>query len=189
MPDSVRRFRFGFSPNLCLANVELDRQCRPALLGLREYPHRPHVRRPRQALRRYVHARRGEHGDGLHRWAAGHNGRRLFRVETVAPGKAVPSPYYRHRGVDDRPVHCDRRQCMGMKLQREIKDVDLYVDVRPDTRFIRIIRDGGDVLASRLHTVPGWGHKDIEVAERDLSEIIAFAWHCAPIDGYIESPL
>lgn len=83
-------------------------------------------------------------------------------------------------------AHATDASAWGIKLQRKIKDVDLYADIWPEARFIHIIRDGRDVLASHLHTVPDWGHKNIEVAARDWSEIIAFARHRAPTDRYIE---
>ncbi|MEE2047635.1 sulfotransferase, partial [Nocardiopsis tropica] len=74
----------------------------------------------------------------------------------------------------------------GIKLQRKIRDVDEFARIWPRARFIHIVRDGRDVITSHLHTVPDWGHKDVETAARDWVEIISFARHRAPSGRYLE---
>lgn len=73
----------------------------------------------------------------------------------------------------------------GLKLQREIARVDRYARIWPCTRFVHIVRDGRDVAASHLRTVP-WGFRSIEDAAEGWLEVVAPPHRLASPDRYRE---
>ncbi|KHN91899.1 modular protein [Pectobacterium actinidiae] len=74
----------------------------------------------------------------------------------------------------------------GLKLQRRIKDVRDYATIWPNADFIHILRDGRDLAASHLKTVPEWGYQTIEEAAYGWLEIVANAHRSAPNARYQE---
>ncbi|KFX22322.1 sulfotransferase family protein [Pectobacterium betavasculorum] len=74
----------------------------------------------------------------------------------------------------------------GLKLQRRIKDVKNYAAIWPNADFIHIIRDGRDLAASHLKTVPEWGYQTTEEAAHGWLEIVANAYRSAPNARYQE---
>ncbi|KRR08758.1 aminotransferase class III-fold pyridoxal phosphate-dependent enzyme [Bradyrhizobium valentinum] len=55
-----------------------------------------------------------------------------------------------------RRAHTGARR-WGLKLQRKIAQVDSYARLWPRAHFVHIVRDGRDLAASHLKTVPDWG--------------------------------
>ncbi|MFJ9554001.1 sulfotransferase family protein [Nocardiopsis sp. NPDC101807] len=90
------------------------------------------------------------------------------------------------RALSEARARAQGARMWGIKLQRKIRDVDEFARIWPRARFIHIVRDGRDVITSHLHTVPDWGHQDVETAARDWVEIISFARHRAPSGRYLE---
>jgi Sulfotransferase family len=74
----------------------------------------------------------------------------------------------------------------GLKLQRRIRDVDVYARIWPRARFIHIVRDGRDLAASHLHSVPAWGFKSIPEAAREWLHVISRPHLVAPPGRYLE---
>ncbi len=74
----------------------------------------------------------------------------------------------------------------GIKLQRRIRDVDVYARIWPRARFIHIVRDGRDLAASHLYSVPGWGFKSIPEAAREWLHVISRPRLVAPPGRYLE---
>ncbi|MFP1746641.1 sulfotransferase family protein [Lonsdalea quercina] len=85
---------------------------------------------------------------------------------------------------------CRRKQTgtqrWGLKLQRRIKDIGTYAAIWPEARFIHIVRDGRDLAASHLKTVPDWGYQTIAEAAHGWMEIVAHARLTAPDSRYLE---
>ncbi|RAT68221.1 sulfotransferase family protein, partial [Lonsdalea populi] len=77
-------------------------------------------------------------------------------------------------------------QRWGLKLQRRIKDIGTYAAIWPKARFIHIVRDGRDLAASHLKTVPDWGYQTIAEAANGWLEIVAHARLTAPDSRYLE---
>jgi hypothetical protein len=73
----------------------------------------------------------------------------------------------------------------GIKLQRKIARVDEFANVWPNAHFIHIIRDGRDVAASHLKTVP-WGYKSLRDAARGWLEVVTRPHTAAPQGRYLE---
>lgn len=78
------------------------------------------------------------------------------------------------------------KQRWGIKLQRKIKDVARYSAIWPRAHFIHIIRDGRDLSASHLKTVPDWGYKSVAEAAKGWLEIVGEAHRMAPRERYLE---
>ncbi|HEY7144944.1 MAG TPA: sulfotransferase, partial [Streptosporangiaceae bacterium] len=74
----------------------------------------------------------------------------------------------------------------GIKLQRRISDVGSYARLWPRARFIHIVRDGRDLAASHLVTVPDWGFKTIREAARGWLDVVARPHTVAPAGRYLE---
>ncbi|SIT56006.1 putative modular protein [Mesorhizobium prunaredense] len=74
----------------------------------------------------------------------------------------------------------------GMKLQREIIHVDTYARLWPRAHFLHIVRDGRDLAASHLNTVPDWGYRTITEAARGWLEVVSCSHRAAPPDRYLE---
>jgi hypothetical protein len=74
----------------------------------------------------------------------------------------------------------------GIKLQRRIRDIDIYARIWPNARFIHIVRDGRDLAASHLRTVPAWGFKTIQEAAVGWLEVVTPAHAVAPAGRYLE---
>lgn len=74
----------------------------------------------------------------------------------------------------------------GLKLQRKIRRVDDYAAVWPNAHFIHIVRDGRDLAASHLKTVPDWGYKTITQAAEGWLEVVARPHTVAPAGRYLE---
>ncbi|GLY30879.1 sulfotransferase [Kineosporia sp. NBRC 101731] len=74
----------------------------------------------------------------------------------------------------------------GIKLQRKIQDVDRYAQIFPGSRFIHIIRDGRDVAASHLRTVPDWGYRSIDDTAYKWANLIEATRLRAPAQRYHE---
>ncbi|WP_254458770.1 sulfotransferase family protein [Xanthomonas sacchari] len=74
----------------------------------------------------------------------------------------------------------------GLKLQRKIKDIETYSRIWPNAHFIQIIRDGRDLAASHLGTVPDWGYRTIADAAHGWLEVVTGPRHGAPPGRYLE---
>lgn len=74
----------------------------------------------------------------------------------------------------------------GIKLQRKIIDIDVYARIWPEARFVHIVRDGRDVAASHLHTVPDWGYSSIHQTAYQWRNLIEQARLRAPAERYLE---
>ncbi|MFE9423834.1 sulfotransferase family protein [Kitasatospora sp. NPDC006697] len=74
----------------------------------------------------------------------------------------------------------------GLKLQRKIRRVDDYAAVWPNAHFIHIVRDGRDLAASHLKTVPAWGYKSVARAAEGWVEVVARPHTVAPPGRYLE---
>ncbi|TIQ17701.1 MAG: sulfotransferase [Mesorhizobium sp.] len=74
----------------------------------------------------------------------------------------------------------------GMKLQREIIQIDNYARLWPQAHFVHIVRDGRDLAASHLKTVPDWGYRTITEAARGWLEVVSRPYRVAPPDRYLE---
>ncbi|WP_095599822.1 sulfotransferase [Pseudomonas sp. PIC25] len=74
----------------------------------------------------------------------------------------------------------------GLKLQRKIQDVGTYAAIWPQAHFIHIIRDGRDLAASHLKTVPDWGYRTVAEAARGWLEVVTRPRQAAPEGRYLE---
>ncbi|AUX78763.1 sulfotransferase family protein [Sinorhizobium fredii] len=74
----------------------------------------------------------------------------------------------------------------GLKLQRRIRDIGTYAAIWPQAHFIHIIRDGRDLAASHLKTVPDWGYRTIAEAANGWLEIVTRPRETAPDGRYLE---
>ncbi|NEB00794.1 sulfotransferase [Streptomyces sp. SID13726] len=74
----------------------------------------------------------------------------------------------------------------GLKLQRKIQDVGTYAGIWPRAHFIHIVRDGRDLAASHLKTVPDWGYRSVAEAAHGWLEVVTRARGTAPADRYLE---
>ncbi|WP_018240249.1 sulfotransferase [Ensifer sp. BR816] len=74
----------------------------------------------------------------------------------------------------------------GLKLQRRIQDVGTYAAVWPQAHFIHIIRDGRDLAASHLKTVPDWGYRTVAEAANGWLEIVTRPRQASPDGRYLE---
>jgi len=98
--------------------------------------------------------------------------------------------------LDDRCVLIDRLGNLrrnrlgaarwGIKLQRRIRDVDSYARRWPAARFVHIVRDGRDLAASHLMTVPSWGYKTIRQAAEGWLQVVSRPHLIAPPGRYLE---
>lgn len=79
-----------------------------------------------------------------------------------------------------------RRSRWGLKLQRRIRYLDSYARRWPNAQFVHIIRDGRDLAASHLHTVPSWGYKTIEDAALGWLDVVSRPRAAAPAGRYLE---
>ncbi|MGJ7505462.1 MULTISPECIES: sulfotransferase family protein [unclassified Variovorax] len=74
----------------------------------------------------------------------------------------------------------------GLKLQRRIQDIGTYAAIWPQAHFIHIIRDGRDLAASHIKTVPDWGYRTVEQAARGWLEVLTRPRQAAPDGRYLE---
>ncbi|WP_036051240.1 sulfotransferase [Bradyrhizobium sp. Tv2a-2] len=74
----------------------------------------------------------------------------------------------------------------GLKLQRKIAQIDTYAQVWPRAHFVHIVRDGRDIAASHLKTVPDWGYRTAAEAALGWLEVVSRAHCSAPADRYLE---
>ena len=74
----------------------------------------------------------------------------------------------------------------GLKLQRRIQDIGTYAAIWPQAHFIHIIRDGRDLAASHLKTVPDWGYGTVEQAARGWLEVLTRPRQAAREGRYLE---
>lgn len=74
----------------------------------------------------------------------------------------------------------------GLKLQRRIQDIGRYAALWPQAHFIHIIRDGRDLAASHLKTVPDWGYRTVAEAAHGWLEVVTRPRQAAPDGGYLE---
>ncbi|WP_428964627.1 sulfotransferase family protein [Micromonospora fluostatini] len=77
-------------------------------------------------------------------------------------------------------------QRWGIKLQRKIQRVDDYARLWPRAHFVHIVRDGRDLAASHLKTVPTWGYRSATEAARGWLEVVARPHTVAPQGRYLE---
>ncbi|MET4349253.1 sulfotransferase [Bradyrhizobium sp. RT9a] len=84
-----------------------------------------------------------------------------------------------------RRAHTGARR-WGLKLQRKIAQVDSYAPLWPRAHFVHIVRDGRDVAASHLKTVPDWGYRTAAEAARGWLEVVSRPHRVAPPDRYLE---
>ena len=74
----------------------------------------------------------------------------------------------------------------GLKLQRKIQDIGTYARIWPRAHFIHIVRDGRDLAASHLKTVPDWGYRTVAEAAHGWREVVNRPRRDAPADRYLE---
>ncbi|BBG30309.1 sulfotransferase family protein [Zymobacter palmae] len=122
---------------------------------------------------------------GLHR----DDVRRLVTTLMAECGSELVSLMDRCRLVDAiGTLRCQQTgaQRWGLKLQRKIKDIAAYAAFWPNAQFIHIIRDGRDLAASHLKTVPDWGYPTVTDAAHGWLEIVAHTRQAAPAERYLE---
>jgi hypothetical protein len=74
----------------------------------------------------------------------------------------------------------------GIKLQRRIRRIEAYALQWPAAQFVHIVRDGRDLAASHLRTVPSWGYKSIREAAEGWLEVVSRPHKVAPAGRYLE---
>lgn len=74
----------------------------------------------------------------------------------------------------------------GLKLQRKITKVDCFAAFWPNAHFVHIIRDGRDLAASHLRTVPDWGYRSVARAAEEWKGIVEPPAALAPEGRYLE---
>ncbi|KUO03374.1 sulfotransferase family protein [Streptomyces caeruleatus] len=74
----------------------------------------------------------------------------------------------------------------GIKLQRKIQDIGTYAAIWPRAHFVHIIRDGRDLAASHLKTVPDWGYRTVAEAAHGWLEVVTRPRQTAPEGRYLE---
>ncbi|MGX5805070.1 sulfotransferase family protein [Bradyrhizobium sp. Arg314] len=74
----------------------------------------------------------------------------------------------------------------GLKLQRKIAQVDAYARVWPQAHFVHIVRDGRDLAASHLKTVPDWGYQTVAEAAEGWLEVVSRSHQVSPPNVYFE---
>jgi sulfotransferase family protein len=74
----------------------------------------------------------------------------------------------------------------GLKLQRKIQNIEAYAALWPNAHFIHIIRDGRDLAASHLKTVPEWGYRTVAEAARGWLDVVSRPHRNAPAGRYLE---
>ncbi|MHC6156761.1 sulfotransferase family protein [Bradyrhizobium elkanii] len=74
----------------------------------------------------------------------------------------------------------------GLKLQRKIAQTDAFARQWPRAHFVHIVRDGRDVAASHLKTVPDWGYRTVADAARGWLEVVSQPHRIAPPGRYLE---
>jgi len=74
----------------------------------------------------------------------------------------------------------------GMKIMREVKNLNRYKMLWPKARFIHIIRDGRDVAASQLIEHGTWGYADIKKAAIGWVDLITNSRKQSAPEGYFE---
>ncbi|MCC8955194.1 sulfotransferase [Bradyrhizobium sp. Pear77] len=77
-------------------------------------------------------------------------------------------------------------QRWGLKLQRKITRIDDFARLWPRAHFVHIVRDGRDVAASHLKTVPDWGYRTVADAARGWLEVVSRPHRIAPPGRYLE---
>lgn len=56
-----------------------------------------------------------------------------------------------------------QKQIAGLKVMKMVKDYHRFLNYKPDSKVIHIVRDGRDVSSSQIRDF-GWGYKNIELA-------------------------
>ncbi|MCP3460836.1 sulfotransferase [Bradyrhizobium sp. CCGUVB23] len=74
----------------------------------------------------------------------------------------------------------------GLKLQRKITQIDVFAQLWPDAHFVHIVRDGRDLAASHLKTVPDWGYRTVAEAAHGWLEVVSRPHLLAPPARYLE---
>lgn len=74
----------------------------------------------------------------------------------------------------------------GLKLQRKITRIDRFAAFWPNAHFVHIIRDGRDLAASHLRTVPDWGYGTVARAAEEWKNIVEPPAALAPEGRYLE---
>ncbi|MDA9444406.1 modular protein [Bradyrhizobium sp. CCBAU 51745] len=74
----------------------------------------------------------------------------------------------------------------GLKLQRKIAQIDDFARIWPRAHFVHIVRDGRDVAASHLKTVPDWGYRTVAEAARGWLDVVSGPHRIAPLGRYLE---
>lgn len=73
----------------------------------------------------------------------------------------------------------------GIKLQRKINRIDQFAEYWPQAHFVHIVRDGRDLAASHLVSVP-WGFTTITEAAEGWVSVVERPPLVAPADAYLE---
>jgi Sulfotransferase family len=74
----------------------------------------------------------------------------------------------------------------GLKLQRKIQDIGVYAAIWPNAHFLHIVRDGRDLAASHLKTVPDWGYRTVAEAAHGWLEVVTRPRRASPDGRYVE---
>jgi hypothetical protein len=113
----------------------------------------------------------------------------LVRAQVDADGRDIVSLEDRCRLIDAigrSKLAASGKWTWGIKLQRKIIDIDIYAQIWPEARFVHIVRDGRDVAASHLRTVPDWGYSTIQETAYQWRSLLERARMRAPRDRYLE---
>ncbi|WP_229179437.1 MULTISPECIES: sulfotransferase, partial [Bradyrhizobium] len=90
--------------------------------------------------------------------------RQLVNKVMAEVGNDIVSFAYRCRLINEigelRGARSGARR-WGLKLQRKIARIDDFARLWPRAHFVHIVRDGRDVAASHLKTVPDWGYRTV----------------------------
>jgi hypothetical protein len=63
-------------------------------------------------------------------------------------------------------------QRWGLKIMREIRGAQRYIDVWPNGKLIHIVRDGRDVAASQVFEHSSWGYQSLDEAATKWEKLI-----------------
>ncbi|MGL3104755.1 sulfotransferase family protein [Bradyrhizobium sp. BR 1432] len=74
----------------------------------------------------------------------------------------------------------------GLKLQRKITQIGIFAQLWPHAHFVHIVRDGRDLAASHLKTVPDWGYQTVADAAQGWLEVVSLPHLLAPPERYLE---
>ncbi|MCW7755441.1 sulfotransferase [Desulfobotulus sp. H1] len=69
-------------------------------------------------------------------------------------------------------INISHAERWGIKIMKDIKISNKYLEIWPEAQFVHIVRDGRDVAASQMRDHGSWGYKSIEDAAKGWKELI-----------------